>query len=155
AKLADGLARAGFTVISGLARGIDAVAHRAALDAGGRTLAVLAGGLSRVYPPEHAELAAQVQGAGALVSEAPMDTEPLPAMFPPRNRIISGLAQGVVVVEASERSGTLITARHAGEQGRDVFAVPGPVDSPASAGCLELLRQGATLVRNVDDILEA
>jgi DNA processing protein len=116
---------------------------------------VLAGGLSRVYPPEHVQLAEQVLSAGALVSEAPMEAEPLPAMFPPRNRIISGLAQGVVVVEASERSGTLITARHAAEQGRTVFAVPGPVDSPASAGCLELLRQGATLVRTAYDILES
>ncbi|HEY1375576.1 MAG TPA: DNA-processing protein DprA [Gemmataceae bacterium] len=153
--LAAGLVHAGFSVVSGLARGVDGVAHAAALKAGGRTVAVLAGGLSRVYPPEHADLAAQVQAAGALVSEAPMDAEPLPAMFPPRNRIISGLSQAVVVVEASERSGTLITARHAAEQGREVFAVPGPVDSPASAGCHLLIRQGATLVRSVDDILEA
>src|SRR5437899_11301400 len=107
-----------------LARGIDGIAHAAALKAGGRTVAVLAGGLAHIYPPEHAELAEQVQSAGALVSEAPMEAEPLPAMFPPRNRIISGLAQAVIVVEASERSGTLITARHAAEQGREVFAVP-------------------------------
>ena len=100
----------------------------------GRTVAVLAGGLSRIYPPEHAELAAAVAENGALVSEATMDAEPLPGMFPPRNRIISGLSRAVVVVEASERSGTLITARHAAEQGREVFAVPGPVDSPVSAG---------------------
>lgn len=154
-RLTTGLVQARYTVVSGLARGTDGAAHAAALKAGGRTIAVLAGGLSRVYPPEHAELAAQVEAAGALVSEAPMDAEPLPAMFPPRNRIISGLAQAVVVVEASERSGTLITARHAAEQGREVFAVPGPVDSPASAGCHLLIRQGATLVRSVDDILEA
>jgi DNA processing protein len=139
----------------GLARGIDGIAHTAALQAGGRTVAVLAGGLSRIYPPEHADLAAQVTSAGALVSEAPMDAEPLPGMFPPRNRIISGLARAVVVVEASERSGTLITARHAAEQGRDVFTVPGPVDSPASAGCLHLLRHGAALARTADDVLEA
>jgi DNA processing protein len=153
--LASGLVRAGYCVVSGLARGIDGIAHAAALKAGGRTVAVLAGGLSRIYPPEHADLAAGVQAAGALVSEAPMDAEPLPAMFPPRNRIISGLSQAVVVVEASERSGTLITARHAAEQSREVFAVPGPVDSPASSGCHQLIRQGVTLARSVDDILEA
>jgi DNA processing protein len=153
-QLATGLVRAGYTVVSGLARGIDGAAHAAALKAGGRTVAVLAGGLARIYPPEHAELAVAVQEAGALVSEAPMDAEPLPGMFPPRNRIISGLARAVVVVEAAERSGTLITARHAAEQGREVFAVPGPVDSPASAGCLHLIRTGATLARHVDDILE-
>jgi DNA protecting protein DprA len=139
----------------GLARGVDGVAHRAALQAGGRTIAVLAGGLSRIYPPEHTDLAAEVKNAGALLSEAPMATEPLAALFPPRNRIISGLSQGVIVVEASERSGTLITARHAAEQGREVFAVPGPVDSPTSAGCLHLIREGATLIRGVDDVLEA
>jgi DNA processing protein len=140
---------------SGLARGIDGVAHAAALKAGGRTIAVLAGGLSRTYPPEHAELAEQIANAGAVVSEAPMAAEPLAAMFPPRNRIISGLSQAVVVVEASDRSGTLITARHAIEQNREVFAVPGPVDSAASAGCHKLIRDGATLVHSVDDILES
>jgi DNA processing protein len=115
----------------------------------------LAGGLSRIYPPEHTDLAADVKKAGALLSEAPMATEPLAALFPPRNRIISGLSLGVIVVEASERSGTLITARHAAEQGREVFAVPGPVDSATSAGCLHLIREGATLIRGVDDVLEA
>lgn len=154
-QLASALSRAGYTIVSGLARGIDAVAHAAALKAGGRTIAVLAGGLSSIYPPEHVELAAAVQQAGALISEAPMSAEPLPQMFPSRNRIISGLARAVIVVEASDRSGSLITARHAAEQGRDVFAIPGPVDSPASAGCLKLIRDGATLARHADDILEA
>jgi DNA processing protein len=138
-----------------MARGIDGAAHAAALKAGGRTIAVLACGLSRIYPPEHADLAAQIQTAGALVSEAPMDAAPLPAMFPSRNRIISGLSQAVIVVEASEQSGTLITARHALEQNREVFAVPGPVDSVASAGCHKLIRDGATLARSVDDVLQS
>ena len=157
-KMAEGLARdlvrAGFTIISGLARGIDGVAHRAALDAGGRTIAVLAGGLSKVYPPEHADLAAEVAARGAVMTETPMTVEPQPGMFPARNRIISGLSRAVVVVEANAKSGALITATHAGEQGREVFVVPGNADSAASAGCLELLRKGARLIRNADDVLE-
>jgi DNA processing protein len=153
-QIARGLARAGVTVVSGLARGIDGAAHRGALDAGGRTIAVLAGGLSEIYPPEHADLAAEVTGRGALVTETPMTVAPQPGMFPARNRIISGLSRAVVVVEANARSGALITARHALEQGREVFAVPGPVDSPASAGCLELIRNGARLVRSAEDILD-
>lgn len=154
-RLAQGLARAGYTVVSGLARGIDAVAHRAALAAGGRTLAVLAGGLAKIYPPEHADLAEEIARSGALLSESPMRVQPLPQMFPQRNRIISGLVCGVVVVEAGDRSGALLTAHHAVEQGREVFAVPGPVDSEASAGTLKLLRDGATLVRDTSDILDA
>lgn len=153
-RIAAGLARAGWTVISGLARGIDGAAHRGALGAGGRTIAVLAGGLSRIYPPEHAGLAEEIVERGCLISETPMTVAPQPGMFPARNRIISGLARAVVVVEANIKSGALITVDHAAEQGREVFAVPGPVDSPASAGCLDLIRKGAKLVRDADDILE-
>ena len=153
-RLATGLAHKGYTVISGLARGIDAAAHRGALKAGGRTLAVLAGGLCKIYPPEHGELAQEIQAAGALVSEAAMGMEPLAHLFPPRNRLISGLARGVTIVEAAEHSGALITARQAAEQGRAVFAVPGPVDSPASAGTNALIRQGAVLARGMEDIIE-
>jgi DNA processing protein len=153
-RLAGGLARAGFTVISGLARGIDAAGHRGALSAGGRTLAVLGSGVLNIYPPEHQELAAEVRAHGAVISEAPPQSSPLSGAFPQRNRIISGLSLGVVVVEASVRSGALITARHAMEQGREVFAVPGPVDSPSSQGCHRLIRDGAKLVERVDDILE-
>ncbi len=153
-RLGMDLARAGFTVVSGLARGIDGMAHQGALKAGGRTLAVLAGGLTRIYPPEHADLAKQVQASGALISESAMRMEPMAGMFPARNRIISGLSQAIVVVEAAERSGALITAEHAAEQGREVFAIPGTVDSPYSGGTLKLLRQGAKLARHAGDILE-
>lgn len=153
-KLAASLARVGLTVVSGLARGIDAAAHRGALAAGGRTIAVLANGLADVYPPEHGDLAREVVGAGALISESAMRQDPLAEFFPRRNRIISGLCLGVVVVEATPRSGSLSTARHATEQNREVFAVPGPVDSLASRGCHGLIRDGARLVETVDDILE-
>lgn len=153
-QLAGGLARAGYTVVSGLARGIDAAAHRGALDAGGRTLAVLGNGVLRVYPPEHADLATEVAARGAVISEALPLAEPTPGCFPQRNRLISGLSLGTVVVEASSRSGALITARTAGEQGREVFAVPGPIDSRMSRGCHDLIRDGARLVQSVDDVLE-
>lgn len=153
-RLATGLARAGYTIVSGLARGIDGVAHRAALNAGGRTIAVMAGGLAKIYPPEHRELADEVCRNGALMTETAMQLDPQAGMFPARNRLISGLSLGVIVVEANERSGALITARHALDQNREVFAVPGPVDAVASAGCLQLIRQGAKLVRNIDDVLE-
>ena len=153
-QLGGSLARAGYTVVSGLARGIDAAAHRGALAAGGRTLAVLGSGVLNVYPPEHGDLARQVIDAGAMISELPPLAEPQPGTFPQRNRIVSGLSLGVVVVQAAERSGALITARLAGEQGREVFAVPGPVDCRVSRGCHRLLRDGAKLVESVDDVLE-
>src|SRR5579875_555271 len=153
-RLAAGLARAGVTVISGLARGIDGIAHRAALEAGGRTLAVLAGGLSRIYPPEHADLAHQVEVSGALLTESKMDQEPLAGLFPMRNRIISGLAKVVVLVEAAEKSGALITAHHAAEQGRTVMAVPGSVEAASSGGANDLIRKGAVLCRGIEDVLE-
>ncbi|NBO91961.1 MAG: DNA-protecting protein DprA [Planctomycetia bacterium] len=152
-QLALGLARAGACVISGLARGIDGIAHTAALDAGGRTIAVLAGGFDRIYPPEHRELAERIVLAGALITESVPSQEPLKGLFPARNRIISGLARAVVIVQAGESSGALITAEHAAEQGRPTLAVPGPVDEEQSAGCHRLIRDGATLCRGVEDVL--
>lgn len=153
-QLAGGLARAGYTVVSGLARGIDAAAHRGALDAGGRTLAVLGSGVLSIYPPEHAELAVEITARGGVLSESHPLATPSAGAFPSRNRIVSGLALGTVVIEAADRSGALITARLAGEQGREVFAVPGPIDSRMSRGCHRLIRDGAKLVESVDDILE-
>jgi DNA processing protein len=153
-QLAGGLARAGYTVVSGLARGIDHAAHRGALDAGGRTLAVLGSGVLEIYPPEHADLALEVARQGAVISEAPPLSSPQAGAFPSRNRIVAGLTLGTVVVEAADRSGALITARLAGEQGREVFAVPGPIDSRTSRGCHRLIRDGAKLVETVDDVLE-
>jgi DNA processing protein len=153
-QIAGGLARAGVTVVSGLARGIDGTAHQAALDAGGRTLAVLAGGLSRVYPPEHAGLAEAVAKSGGLLTEASMDQEPMGPLFPARNRIISALGKAVVIVEAAQKSGALITAMHAAEQGRTVLSVPGPADALTSGGCNALIRDGAVLCRSADDVLE-
>lgn len=153
-RLASALARVGLTVVSGLARGIDAAAHRGALKVGGRTIGVMANGLAQIYPPEHEELAHQIATSGAVVSEMPMRQGPLAGLFPQRNRIISGLCLGVVVIEATPRSGSLSTAHHAMEQNREVFAVPGPVDSLSSQGCHRLIRDGARLVETVDDILE-
>ena len=154
-RLAGQLAQAGFTVVSGLARGIDLAAHQGAMNAAGRTIAVLAGGVRDIYPPEHDQLAAEITQQGALLSEMPLDQRILPGLFPQRNRIISGLCLGVVVIEATRNSGALYTARHAQEQGRDVFALPGPVESLSSVGCHDLIRDGVTLIRHVDDILEA
>jgi DNA processing protein len=153
-RLASSLARAGLTIVSGLARGIDGAAHRGALDAGGRTLAVLGGGLLEIYPPEHRELADNVVACGAILSEAPPRAIPMSGSFPQRNRIISGLSLGVIVVEATERSGALISARHAMEQGREVFAVPGRIDSRTSRGCHALIRDGARLIESADDVLD-
>ena len=152
-QLAGSLARTGFTVVSGLARGIDAAAHRGALAAGGRTIAVLGSGLLQIYPPEHKQLADEVAENGYLLSESPPRMAPLSGSFPQRNRIISGLTLGTIVVEAAERSGALITARHAYEQGREVFAVPGQIDSRLSRGCHALIKDGAKLVESIDDVL--
>jgi DNA processing protein len=152
-KLSAGLARVGFTIVSGLARGIDAAAHRGALEAGGRTVAVLGSGLLEVYPPEHESLARDVAASGCVLSEAPPRMMPLSGAFPQRNRLISGLSVGTIVVEAANRSGALITARHAYEQGREVFAVPGPIDSRLSHGCHALIKDGAKLVESIDDVL--
>lgn len=153
-RLATGLAMAGFTIVSGLARGIDAAAHRAALAAGGRTVAVLGGGLLKMYPPEHAQLAKEIEKSGAVLSESLPMQPPKSGSFPRRNRIVTGLCLGVIVVEAGERSGALISARMAMEQGREVFAVPGRVDSRMSRGCHRLISDGAKLVESIDDVLE-
>jgi DNA processing protein len=153
-RLAGGLADAGLTVVSGMARGIDGAAHAGALDAGGRTVAVLGCGVDIAYPRSHEALAAETAASGAVASELPPGTPPLPGHFPLRNRIISGLARAVVIVEASERSGSLITARLALEQGRDVLAVPGGVASGRHRGCHALIKDGARLVETVEDILD-
>lgn len=152
--LSRGLASYGFTVVSGLARGIDAMAHETALSSGGRTVAVLGSGVERAYPPEHDRLYQRIAEQGAVISEFPMGTKPLAFNFPARNRLISGLSLGVVVVEATEKSGSLITASLAIDQGREVFAVPGEVGSSRSRGAHRLIRQGAKLVETVDDIIE-
>jgi DNA processing protein len=151
--LARDLARAGAVVVSGLALGIDAAAHDGALEAGGRTVAVLACGPDRIYPARHRGLAERVVRNGAIVSELPLGTHPLPQFFPLRNRLISGLSSAVVIVEARERSGSLITARHAADQGVDVFAVPGPVSAPTSVGPNRLLRDGAGVALEAADVL--
>lgn len=153
-RLAAELARQRVTVVSGLARGIDTAAHQGALEAGGRTIAVLGCGLDVIYPPENKELYRQIPHHGALLSEFPLGAPPEARNFPIRNRLISGLARGVVIVEAGEQSGTHITAQYALDQGREVFAVPGPLDLPGSVGPHRWIQQGAKLVRGAADILE-
>ncbi len=148
------LVEAGLTICSGLALGIDGAAHRGALRAGGRSVAVMATGIDRVYPARHRALAADLQARGCLVTEFPPGTPPRPGQFPRRNRIISGLCLGVLVVEAALASGSLITARTALEQGREVFALPWSLLHAGGAGCLRLIRDGARMVQEIDDILE-
>lgn len=153
-RLAGALGRVGLVVVSGLAVGIDAAAHRGALKAGAKTVAVLGSGFGHPYPASNKKLADQICASGTLVSEYPLDTRPAKWTFPQRNRILSGLSRGVVVVEAPERSGALITARLALEQGREVFAVPGAITSTASVGANRLIKDGAKLVETVEDVLE-
>ena len=154
-EVSSALAASGVTVVSGLARGIDSIAHQAALEVGGRTLAVLGSGLDQIYPPEHRKLAESIAGNGAILSDYPLGTRPEPRNFPPRNRIISGLSLAVIVVEAGVGSGALITADFAGEQGREVFAVPGDIHRRTSQGTNRLIRSGARPLVSPEDVLEA
>lgn len=154
AALTTDLARNGITIVSGLARGIDGVAHRAALDAGGRTIAVLASGLDTVYPREHAGLFQRTQGAGAVVCEYPLGVRPDPRSFPRRNRLISGMSLGTLVIEAPNKSGAVWTVRHALDQNREVFCVPGSIFSPASQFTNRMIQEGAKLVSSYTDVLE-
>ncbi len=154
-KITKGLVENNFVIISGLARGVDKIAHETTINSKGLTVAVLGCGLDVVYPPEHTDLEKKIiKNGGLIISEFPLGTQPNPGNFPVRNRIISGLSLGVVVTEAAEKSGSLITASCAAEQGREVFAVPGPITSPLSSGNSELLKKGAKLVTKVEDILE-
>ena len=152
--LGAGLAARGVEVVSGGARGIDTCAHVGALQDGGRTVVVMGSGFCRVYPEENEELFERIAESGAVLSEFPLDWSPRPENFPRRNRVISGLCAAVVVVEASRRSGSLVTAGHALEQGREVLAIPGPVSSDRSEGCHLLIQQGAKLVQSIEDIVE-
>jgi DNA processing protein len=154
-EIAATLARNGITVVSGLARGVDSISHQAALNAGGRTVAVLGSGIDRIYPPENRSLAEQITQHGALISDYPPGTPPEASNFPPRNRLISGLSLAVVVVEAGSTSGALITASFAADQGREVFAVPGNITSPGSKGTNRLIRDGAAPLLNPEQVLEA
>ncbi len=153
-KFAADLTASGFTVISGMARGIDTRAHRGALKSGGRTIAVIGSGLRNIYPQENKGLVEEIAAKGAVISEFPVNAGPLKQNFPRRNRVISGLSLGVLVVEACRNSGALITADFALEQGRDVFAIPGKIDLPSSCGTNELIKQGAKLTASIEDILE-
>ncbi|MFN2466470.1 MAG: DNA-processing protein DprA [Candidatus Dormibacteria bacterium] len=154
-EIAGGIAAAGVTVVSGMARGIDGAAHRGALDAGGRTVAVMGTGPDCLYPPEHRGLADRIAESGALLTQFPLGTPPHRGNFPTRNATISGLCLGVVVIEARRRSGAMLTAGAGGDQGRIVMAVPGSVHNPASRGCHDLIRDGAILVTSAAEVLEA
>ncbi len=154
-ELAAHLAGNGITVVSGLARGVDAVAHQSALKAGGRTIGVLGSGVDKIYPPEHRQLAERMETSGAVVSDYAPGTPPDASNFPPRNRIISGLSLAVVVIEAGETSGALITAEFAAEQGREVFAVPGSILAPQSKGTNKLIQQGALPLLSINDLMQA
>jgi DNA processing protein len=154
-EVATTLAHSGVTIVSGLARGVDSIAHQAAVNAGGRTLAILGNGVDLVYPPENRRLASQIMENGALVSDYALGTPPDGINFPPRNRIISGLSLAVIIIEAGMTSGALITASFAAEQGRDVFAVPGNINAPQSQGTNRLIRDGAQPLLNPQDVLEA
>ena len=153
-NLSHTLAHNGITIISGLARGIDGIAHKAALAAGGRTIAVLGSGLDKLYPPEHRDLANLISKQGALISDYPLGTPPDGSNFPPRNRIISGLSKCIIVIEAGEKSGALITATYAAEQGKEVFSVPGKITSPMSRGTNLLIKQGAHPLLDPQDVLD-
>ena len=153
-EFAFGLANQGFTIVSGMARGIDTYSHRGALKAGKRTIAVIGSGFNHLYPEENKKLAEDISKNGAVISEFPLDAKPLPQNFPRRNRLISGMSLGLLVVEAARNSGALITADFALEQGREVFAIPGKIDSINSFGTNELIKQGAKLVSGLNDILE-
>ncbi len=153
-QFAKAFAASGMCVVSGLAMGVDGAAHDGALLGGGTTIAVVGTGLDRVYPKKHLELAHRIAASGLIISEFPLGTPPISSNFPKRNRIISGLSQGTLVIEAALKSGSLITARMASEQGREVFAIPGSIHSPQSRGCHWLIKQGAKLVENAEDVLE-
>ncbi|MEO8409407.1 MAG: DNA-processing protein DprA [Propionivibrio sp.] len=153
-RFAAAFAEAGLTIVSGLALGIDAAAHRGALAAGGDTIAFIGTGIDRIYPARNRDLALQIGERGTIVSEFPLGTPVMAANFPRRNRLISGIARGVLIVEAATESGSLITARLAAEQGREVFAIPGSIHSPQSRGCHKLIKQGAKLVETASDVLE-